>query len=207
MTKLLSTAYFPNIQYVSKFLSGDSVIIEKFETYPKQTYRNRCNILSANGILPLSVPVQKNFHTLAKDIKIDYSELWQRNHSTAIMSAYKNSPFYEYYFYKFESFFTKKETFLVDLNEKILRTIFSILKVDVNFSFTDDFISDSSEYEDFRNSISPKLSKNLPDESFNPQPYIQVFADRFDFVPNLSILDLLFNAGPESRDIIVASCR
>ena len=93
MTALLSTAFFPNVQYMSKFLAG-KVVIEKYETYPKQTYRNRCNILSANGVLPLSVPVQKNYHTLTKDIRIDYSEMWQRNHLIALKSAYKNSAFY-----------------------------------------------------------------------------------------------------------------
>lgn len=207
MTTLLSTAYFPNIQYVSKFLNGNPVLVEKYETYPKQTYRNRCCILSANGTLPLSVPVEKNYHTLAKDIKIDNTEMWQRNHTTAIMSAYKNSPFYDYYFYKFEPFFAKKETFLVDLNDKILRTVFSILKIEANYSFTDDYVADASNYADFRDSISPKASKNLPDASFVPQQYIQVFADRFDFVPNLSILDLIFNVGPESREVIEKSIR
>lgn len=202
MTALLSTAYFPNVQYISKFLAGDPVVIERFETYPKQTYRNRCNILSANGVLPLSVPVQKNFHTLAKDIKVDYTEMWQRNHTTAMMSAYKNSPFYDYYFYKFNKFFTAKETFLVDLNDKILRTVLSILKIEANYTYTEDYISDASAYDDFRDSISPKQSKNKPDETFSPSSYIQVFADRFDFVPNLSVLDLIFNLGPDSRQYL-----
>ncbi|MCF0207003.1 MAG: WbqC family protein [Bacteroidales bacterium] len=202
MAVLLSTAYFPNIQYVSKFLTGDEVKIEIFETYPKQTFRNRCNILSANGLLPLSIPVQKNFHTLAKDIKIDYTENWQRKHSVAIMSAYKNSPFYEYYFYKLEKVFTSKETFLVDYNDKLLQAVFSILKVDAKYSFTEDFVSDAAGYQDFRDSISPKASKNAADSSFTPKPYIQVFGDRYGFVPNLSILDLIFNLGPESRSHI-----
>lgn len=202
MQILLSTAYFPNIQYITKFLLDDSVVIEQYETYPKQTYRNRCNILSANGVLPLSVPVQKNFHTLTKDIKIDYSENWQRNHLNAIKSAYKNSAFYDYYFYKFEKFFATKETFLIDLNNKILETIFAILRIKPNYSFTTDYISDTTNYIDFRTAISPKASQNAPDILFKSQPYIQVFADRFNFVPNLSILDLLFNLGNESITLI-----
>ncbi|MBQ5424106.1 MAG: WbqC family protein, partial [Bacteroidales bacterium] len=142
---------------MSKFLAG-KVVIEKYETYPKQTYRNRCNILSANGVLPLSVPVQKNYHTLTKDIRIDYSEMWQRNHLTALKSAYKNSAFYDYYFYKFERFFEKKETFLIDLNENVLQTLFAVLKIDADYSYTTDYIFDSTGYTDFRESISPKPS-------------------------------------------------
>ncbi len=202
MTALLSTAFFPNVQYMSKFLAG-KIVIEKYETYPKQTYRNRCNILSANGVLPLSVPVQKNFHTLTKDIRIDYSEMWQRNHLTALKSAYKNSAFYDYYFYKFEPFFERKETFLIDLNEKVMQTLFSVLKIGANYSYTTDYIFDSTDYDDFRDSISPKPSKNLPDEAFVPKPYTQVFCDRFDFMPNLCVLDLIFNVGPESREYLV----
>lgn len=204
MTALLSTAFFPNVQYMSKFFAHE-VVIEMYETYPKQTYRNRCNILSANGILPLSVPVQKNFHTLTKDIRIDYSEMWQRNHLTALKSAYKNSAFYDYYFYKFEPFFERKETFLIDLNEKVLQTLFSVLKIDANYLYTTDYIFDSTGCDDFRDSISPKPSKNRPDEAFVPKPYTQVFCDRFDFMPNLSVLDLIFNVGPESRDYL-ANC-
>ncbi len=206
MTALLSTAFFPNVQYMSKFLAG-KVVIEKYETYPKQTYRNRCNILSANGVLPLSVPVQKNFHTLTKDIRIDYSEMWQRNHLTALKSAYKNSAFYDYYFYKFEPFFERKETFLIDLNEKVLQTLFSVLKIDAKYSYTTDYVFDSTGYEDFRDSISPKPSKNRPDGAFVLKPYTQVFCDRFDFMPNLSVLDLIFNVGPESRDYLVNCLR
>jgi len=201
MTALLSTAFFPNVQYMSKFLAHE-VVIEMYETYPKQTYRNRCNILSANGVLPLSVPVQKNFHTLTKDIRIDYSEMWQRNHLTALKSAYKNSAFYDYYFYKFEPFFERKETFLIDLNEKVLQTLFSVLKIDANYLYTTDYIFDSTGCDDFRDSINPKPSKNRPDEAFVPKPYTQVFCDRFDFMPNLSVLDLIFNVGPESRDYL-----
>ena len=204
MTALLSTDFFPNVQYMSKFIAGN-VVIEKYETYPKQTYRNRCNILSANGVLPLSVPVQKNYHTLTKDIRIDYSEMWQRNHLTALKSAYKNSAFYDYYFYRFERFFDKKEVFLLDLNENVLQTLFAVLKINVDYSYTTDYVTDASSFTDFRDSINPKPSKNRPAASFSPKPYLQVFADRFDFVPNLSILDLIFNVGPESKEYL-ASC-
>lgn len=206
MTALLSTAFFPNIQYMSKFNAG-KVVIEKYETYPKQTYRNRCNVLSANGVLPLSVPVQKNYHTLTKDIRIDYSEMWQRNHLTALKSAYKNSAFYDYYFYKFERFFEKRETFLIDLNENVLQTLISVLKIDADYSYTTDYIFDSTGYADFRESISPKPSKNRPDEAFVVKPYTQVFCDRFEFVPNLSVLDMIFNVGPESNRYLEDSFR
>lgn len=94
---ILSTAYFPNIQYISKFLKGENIIIDVYEHYSRQSYRNRCNILSANGVLSLSVPIIKNNNSYTKDVEIDYSTNWQKNHKIAILSAYKNSPYYDYY--------------------------------------------------------------------------------------------------------------
>ena len=117
-------------------------------------------------------------------------------------SAYRNSPYYDYYFYKIERFFEQKETFLVDLNAKILDALFSMLKIDADWSFTTDYVSAPTVFCDMRDSISPKPSRNKPDDAFVPKPYIQVFADRFDFVPNLSILDLIFNVGPESKEYL-----
>ncbi|MDR2009260.1 MAG: WbqC family protein [Bacteroidales bacterium] len=201
---VLSSAYFPNIQYISKFLAHDDIIIDIYEHYSKQTYRNRCNILSANGILPLIVPVKKNYHCLIKDIEIDYSERWQKTHERAILSAYKNSPFYEYYIDEFIIFFQKKEKYLYDLNNQILNKILDILRIEKKYSFSGDFIL-SDDILNYRETISPKASKNKPDPYFKSYPYIQVFSEKIEFIPNLSILDLIFMHGPMSKEFIKKS--
>lgn len=198
---ILSTAYFPNIQYLSKFLKYDNVLIEHMDTYAKQSFRNRCIISSANGPLPLSVPVVKNFRTSVKDIQIDYSEEWQKKQHKAILSAYKNSAFYDYYFPEFEDFFIKKEKYLIDLNLKILDTLLDNFGIGRNYTITEDFIKDI-ECDDLRDRIHPKASKNIIDPSFKQLRYYQVFSDKSDFTSNLSSLDLLFNEGPVGLQIL-----
>ena len=200
MTAVLSTAYFLNVQTLTKFLKYNQIIIDIYEHYSKQTYRNRCNILTANGVLGLSVPVKKNNQCYTRDVKIDYSDRWQKVHEKAILSAYKNSPFYEHYIDYFSFVFNKQETFLVDLNTKILDNVLSILKIGKNYNFSTDFISDN--INNFKDTIHPKPSKNKKDLEFCPKPYIQVFSERFGFVENLSCLDLIFMLGPESLSTI-----
>ncbi|MDL2262065.1 WbqC family protein [Bacteroidales bacterium OttesenSCG-928-I21] len=192
---VLSSAYFPNIQYISKFLRHNNIIIDIYEHYSKQTYRNRCNILTSNGVLALSVPVKKNYHCFTKNIEIDYSENWQKTHERAILSAYKNSPFYDYYIDEISIFFKIKEKYLYQLNQKILDKILSILKIEKNYSFSTDFIV-SDKILNLRDTISPKTTKNKYDPDFKISPYIQVFSDKFGFCENLSILDLIFMLGP-----------
>lgn len=197
---ILSTAYFPNIQYLSKFIKYDNIVIDIYEHYSKQSYRNRCNILSANGVLPLSIPVKKNNHCYTKDIKIDYSEPWQKLHEKAILSAYNNSPFYEYYIDEFMPFFIKQEVFLIDINTKILDKILKILKIEKNYSFSNDFIV--LDKHNFRESIHPKSSKYKEDNDFISKPYIQVFSEKFGFIENLSCLDLIFLQGPMAKSFL-----
>lgn len=129
-TTLLSTAYFPPIQYISKIKNSDNTIIEQWENFGKQSYRNRCIILTANGTMPLVVPVEKaNSKTLIKDLKITYATNWQKNHFKSIESAYKNSPYYDYYIDELMPFFEDKELFLFDYNTKILNTILDIINI------------------------------------------------------------------------------
>ncbi|MCK9321736.1 MAG: WbqC family protein [Bacteroidales bacterium] len=193
---ILSTAYFPNIQYISKFVLYDEISIEQMDTYAKQTYRNRCLILAANGPLHLTVPIVKNFRTPVKDILIDYSEEWQKKQSRAILSAYKNTAFYDHYFPELEYFFVKKEKFLIDLNTKILDTLLGSIGISKSYKITDDYIKNPENTIDLRDKIHPKASKNTHDANFEPSEYYQVFSDRHGFIPNLSIIDLLFNEGP-----------
>ncbi|MDR2836233.1 MAG: WbqC family protein [Bacteroidales bacterium] len=197
---ILSTAYFPNIQYVSKFIHYDKIIIDIYENYSKQSYRNRCYILSSNGILPLFVPVCKNNHTYTKDIIIDYSYLWQKNHKTAILSAYKSSPYYDFLIDDFNFVFEAKEKFLIDLNMKILFKILNFLDIKTKVEYSSDFIKEIKN--NFREKIHPKSQKNELDPDFISRPYFQVFSDKFQFYENLSILDLLFMDGKEAIDFL-----
>lgn len=193
---ILSTSYFPNLQYISKFRIYDKIIIDVYEHYSRQSYRNRCSILSANGILSLSIPIIKKSQSYSKDTLIDYSTNWQKNHKNAILSAYKNSPFYDFYIDDFLFVFEKKENYLVDLNFKILDKILKILKINTKYEISIDFIREKKN--NFRDSISPKKSKNIIDSEFKIKKYYQIFSGKFEFIENLSILDLIFMKGQES---------
>ncbi len=206
MNLLLSTAYFPNIQYFSKIILKESFFIEVYENFPKQTFRNRCQILGPNGVADLIVPVIKGRggKTNTKDIKISYAEDWQRIHYQAIKSNYASAPFFDFYFEDIEPFFNKKYEYLIDFNSDILMTISELLSLDIKINYTEDFIPlNDVSFNDLRFALSPKIT--LPDSTFSPESYIQVFEDRMEFMPNLSILDLIFNLGPESTDYIKKS--
>ena len=208
MNIILSTAYFPNIRYFSKFLLSDIIYQEIHEHFPKQTYRNRCNILSANGVMPIVVPVLngRSGKVKTKDIKISYIEKWQHQHFYAIMSAYRSSPFYDFYIDDIRALFDKRHKFLVDLNDEILSFLKKILNINTLIVNTNQFVSLNDQYfEDYRFSISPK-NKSL-DSNFVCQEYIQVFSDRFDFIPNLSILDLIFNLGTQSKSYLLKAIK
>ncbi len=205
---LLSTAYFPNIHYFSKILQYEDFLIECHENYCKQSYRNRCKILSANGVIPLTIPVSKGntVKTPIRDAKIDNHYNWQHNHRIAIESAYRSAPFYEYYIDDIMPFFTGKFTYLLDLNFMILEKILEIFEINRQAKCTGHFAKSPGEgVDDFRCRIHPKERFNLPDPSFSPAPYRQVFSEKWGFVPNLSIVDLLFNTGPDSKMILEKS--
>ncbi len=204
---LLSSTFFGPIQYFTKFFSGQPVLIEQNDFYLKQTYRNRCTIITGNGPVALSIPVVKTNgnKTLLKDIRIFNDENWQRIHLRALKSAYQNSPFYEYYIDELMPAFEKKWDFLVDLNCFTVDVIAQEIETPLPYQRTNAYFENSEPEMDFRNSISPKEKDQLPDPAFRPHTYHQVFWDRFSFEPNLSILDLLFNKGPETADFL-AKC-
>jgi len=196
---LISTAYLPPIQYVALLYKYGSAEIEIWEHYKKQTYRNRATILSANGPLDLIMPLEKDAgsKTLLKDVRIAYHDRWNAEHWNAICSAYNSSPYFEYYKEDFERFFTQQFTFLVDYNLELLNCVLQLLHIQCDCSFTSDFAKPDTQSDDFRYSISPKI---LP--TIDTPRYTQVFEDKFDFVPNLSILDLLCNEGPEAKEYL-----
>jgi hypothetical protein len=208
-TILLSTACFPPVQYFSKLVQFEHVYLEHCENFIKQTYRNRYEILGANGAISLVVPVVKGRGRKIKirDLRISYDTDWQRNHWRTIFSAYNSSPFFEFYQDDIQPFFEKPWEFLFDFNLQILETLCGLLEIDPNLVLTEDFEQVPEGTLNFREAISPKKHRTENDPSFFPQPYTQVFHEKFGFVPNLSILDLLFNEGPNSLNVIEASSR
>ena len=199
-TVLLSTAYFAPIQYYSKLVQFPSALIEQYENYSKQSYRNRCNIFGANGALALTVPVVKasSKKILTKDVRISYDTNWQKLHWKGIESAYNSSPFYEYYIDYLQCFFDEKWDFLLDFNLEIQEVINSLIELDCTINKTEDYIECIDQGVNFREGIHPKASKSIVDSSFVSETYYQVFSNKQGFIENLSILDLLFNMGPDS---------
>ena len=197
---LMNTAYFPPVQYMEQIKTCDEVLVEQFENYGKQSYRNRCDIMTANGVMTLSVPVAKgpSPKTLVKDIAIDYSTNWQKLHFKGIESAYKNSPFYDYYIDNFLPVFERKEKYLLDLNTRLLAELLDLLRLPRPVRLTDDYVPCPASAIDLRDTIHPKPSRRRAEAPLRAEPYHQTFADRYPFVPNLSVLDLLFNTGPDA---------
>jgi len=197
----LSTAYFPNIYFFSKFLLSENIVIEAFEHYQRRTYRNRCEILSANGKINLQVPINKRNTNAIKDVLVDYGTNWQKQHFKTLESAYQSSPFFEYIIDDFMFVFEKKEKYVFDLNLKIIETILNFLHLENNISFTKEY---KESYEkDFRNRIHPR--NPIIDNDFKNITYYQTFNNKFPFVSNLSILDLLFNEGNNAQIILKES--
>lgn len=205
---LLSTTYFGPIQYYSKLASVKKVVLERFEHYPKQTYRNRCVIYSANGPQTLSIPVSRGeeLKIYTKDLRIDYAMNWQKIHFKAIESAYRCTPFYEYYIDDLILFFEKKYEFLFDYNLEIIHKLLSTINIDTKIELSDRYIKETDlGYQDLRETIHPKKRMNTIDREFTPPIYRQVFEPKHGFIANLSILDLLFNAGTDTRALLLQS--
>jgi len=206
---LLSTAYLPPVQYITKFLVHPEVWIESQEHFIKQTYRNRATILAANGPESLIVPVEKgrSLKQNISDLRISYDTNWQHIHWQAIVSAYNSTPFFEILEDDFRPFFEKKFDFLFDFNQQILQTVFDILEIEPQIQMTTDFEAVPSPFLNFREAIHPKSQKALEDPNFESAVYTQVFDDKFGFTPNLSIIDLLFNCGSASYELLLKSVK
>lgn len=203
---IISIGYLPPVQYFAKLIQYQNIYIESAENYTKQTYRNRCVILGANGPISLTIPVVKTQgnHTPIKLIEIDNSTLWQKNHWKTIESAYRTSAYYDFVADILEPFFNKRYTNLFDFDYQLMNAIFDFLSIQPNIHTTTQYFSN---YEvDFRNSISPKVDF-LNDTQFLPAEYFQVFSNKFGFVPNLSIIDLLFNEGLSAIEVIDVSIK
>lgn len=202
-TAILSTAYLAPIQYYSKLIQYPRCIIEQYEHYTKQTYRSRCNIYSPNGLITLSVPlVKRGKRQAVKDLKISYDYDWQQLHWRTLESGYRRSPFFEYYEDDFFPFYQdKKYDYLIDLNENLQQILLTLLNQKITYSFTSEYHKTYSQTDDYRNVISPKVPLE-EDELYHPKKYLQVFENKYGFIPNLSIIDLLFNQGPRAIEFI-----
>ena len=206
-TALLSITYLGPVQYFTKFLLHPVRIIERYDHYIKQTYRNRCNIMGANGILPLSIPVLKGqaHKTYVRDIRIDYNKKWQKLHWRSMESAYRHSPFFEFYMDEFYPFYEQRFEFLIDFNAALLELVLQSLEIENTLNYSREFIDAGIvDYADYRETIHPKRDLSS-DPLFVPLSYQQVFLERLGFKANLSIIDLLFNEGPNAR-LVLEQC-
>lgn len=200
MQALLSTTYFGPVQWYQKLCRYDDVLIERHDTYRKQTYRNRCVIATTGGTQTLTVPVDRGGggqRLQTKDVRISDHGNWRRLHWHALMTAYSESPFFEYYADDIRPFFERRWEFLYDLNTDICLKMCELLNIPARFRPTGSFVppAPAPPVSDFRDSIDPKHP--APDDGFHPRRYYQVFERKHGFLPNLSVLDLLFNMGPE----------
>lgn len=193
---LLPMFYLPPVAYFTALNQyKPNVLIEKHEHFPKQTYRNRAHIYSPDGMLALVVPVVKGakVHTPIKEVKISNDFAWQRLHWMSLQSCYRRSAYFEFYEDDFARFYEQRFVNLFDYNEELLNLVLKFLKMPVGFKYTEEYHRDYPELRDFRNTIHPKK-----DPAFEQKPYFQVFEERKGFLKNLSIIDLLFNQGPQS---------
>jgi hypothetical protein len=193
---VLPMFYLPPVAYFTQLNAyKPDILIESQEHFPKQTYRNRTNIHSPDGVLTLTVPVVKGskMHTKVKDVKISYDFKWQRLHWMGLETCYRRSAYFEYYEDDFAPFYQKHFTYLFDYNEQLLQMLLKFIKINLPLQYTETYEAGYPGLNDYRDSISPKKEFD-----FEQKSYFQVFDERNGFIKNLSIIDLLFNQGPQT---------
>lgn len=201
LNTILSSTYFGPVQWYQKLAGSDTVYLEQHDHFIKQTYRNRCVIATTQGPQALTVPVEspqglRIDKTELKDVRISDHGAWRHLHWQALQSAYGESPFFEFYADDLRPFFEKRWDFLFDFNLAITRKMCELLDIEPHIELTEAYMPCPENAVDYRDAIRPKHP--LPDASFTPRPYYQVYQQKFGFLPNLSILDLLFNEGNEA---------
>jgi len=200
MISLFPTSYFGNINYFRTLAQEKNVLIEGKEHFPKQTFRNRFEILTSNGIQSLSIPVNKinGTKTLTEDIEISYLTDWRKDHWKAIESAYSSSPYFEYYGVEVHELIYQNENNLIKFNQKIIERIINWLEIPSEINFTSEYTFGETSTNDFRETLCSKK------QNYSPQlKYTQVFESQIEFTENLSILDAIFCLGPMARKLII----
>ncbi len=208
---IFSTAYFPPIEYFAIMANCETVYIQGGEMYQKQSYRTRCSISAANGVLVLTIPVLRGEQESVRDqkathkvfignINIDYSKSWVMQHERAIEASYMSSPFYEYYKDDIFPILESNTDSLFDLNLKLIRKIAELIGLDCKIEVMENYLANEqlNGIADFREVIHPKKKNDILERMQLNKPYYQVFTNKQGFIANLSILDLLFNEGPNS---------
>ena len=202
MNVLLHPSYFPSISQYIAMAQADSITFEVEDNFQKQTNRNRMHIYSPNGIQLLNIPVKhnkENQHQKTKDTKIEYAFGWQKQHFKSLEAAYRSSPFFEFFEDELHPIFEKKQTFLLDLNIEIFELVNSCLNFKTAYQTTSEYFKETPNFTDYRELINGKKDTLLL------TPYPQVFQEKYGFINNLSILDLLFNEGRYALDYLKTS--
>lgn len=199
MIPVFPSAYWGSIVYFQTLCQFDEVIIETKEHFIKQTGRNRSDVLGANGILSLSIPVKRKHggKTIMSEIELSNDENWRARHWRTILSAYQSAPFFDYYGMEVEEIIFSNNTSLLELNKNILHRVISWLDIPTKITYSEKFIE--PQPNDFRAYL---LNKNYASEPENA-PYIQVFPGEKSFKKSLSILDPIMCLGPMARNLII----
>ena len=199
MDILIHPNYFPNIHQFTQIIKANNILFEVSDNYQKQTFRNRTYIYGANGKLGLFIPV---IHThkkreLFKDVKISYESNWMDLHLKSLQSAYRSSPYFEYFEDDFIKLYSKKEKFLADFNIKCIKLISNLLDLNLDFKISNEYVEKTNDIIDLRD-----LSNARKEKKIDTPKYIQVFESKHGYINNLSIIDLIFSEGPNSVSLI-----
>lgn len=196
---LLSTAYLPPINYLSRIAHADEITIEAHESYVKQTFRNRCQIYSPNGLQALIIPINKvnGNHTKTVDIQISDHSDWRSHHWKSLLTAYNSSAFFMYYKDEIWRTLQFPSTHLLKYNMHILNFLLMEIGIKKTIKISEEYVYNPPETEDLRTSINPKSKVPI-----NNPKYYQLYSQKHGFLENLSILDLLFNEGPNALNYL-----
>lgn len=197
---ILPIAYMPSVEYVARLLREECVI-DLGEHYIKRSQRNRAQILSANGVMSLTVNVENanRPRQRIRDVKIDYSKRWQHQHWVSILSAYKSSPYFDHYAHLLEPYYKREWRYLADYNMEYTHTLLGLLGLENKINISEKYVIAQEGDLDLR----PKQNEG---STFVAEPYFQVFSDRMPFEANLSILDLLMCEGPQAVSAVLMRC-